>query len=176
MAGPQISNLMTGVRFPYPALMTLMELIEVLSRANDVPVNIYIHDGLSIKDDAGFIPSHFHLTEVGLLTKKFVDCGGNMRETVTCSLQIWVANDTHHRLHTKKLLNILRHAVKFVPLDTPLTIEYQHRNTIEIYSVAFAHETNSVYFTPPGCGVHISMQPISTACLAPDKCGVQGCC
>jgi hypothetical protein len=153
-----------------------MELIDVLSRADDVPVNIYINDAEDIHDDAGFIPAHFHLTEVGLVTKKFVDCGGNMRESATCVLQVWVANDTHHRLNAKKFLNILRHAVGFVPLDTPLVMEYQHSKTIELYSLAFAHVTDSVYFTPPGRGVHISAKPIETACLAPDKCGVKGCC
>jgi hypothetical protein len=30
--------------------------------------------------DKSFVPAHFHVTEVGKVTKKFIDCGGVVRE------------------------------------------------------------------------------------------------
>jgi hypothetical protein len=143
--------------------MKLIDLVDALSRADDLPVNIYF-------PDAGFAPAHFHLTEVGLVTKKFVDCGGSMRETTTCALQIWVANDTDHRLKAKKFLDILRHAVKFIDLDTEVTVEYQaDGKTLGVYSLFSTHLTENR-------GLNLITSLKNTACLAPDKCGVKGCC
>ncbi len=31
-----------------------------------------------------YIPPHFHVTEVGLNSKKFIDCGSNIRNTNCC--------------------------------------------------------------------------------------------
>ena len=33
------------------------------------------------------VPRHFHLTEVALVSKKFVDCGGTMRDENVISFQ-----------------------------------------------------------------------------------------
>lgn len=143
--------------------MNLIELIDALSRASDLPVNIYF-------PDAGFAPAHYHLTEVGLVTKKFVDCGGTMRETVTCALQIWVANDTDHRLKAKKFVDILRQAAKFIPMDTPVTVEYQQdHKTLGVYSLFNTHLIEER-------GLNLITSLKNTNCLAPDKCGVKGCC
>ena len=35
-------------------------------------VNFTLPDGTSV-------PEHFHVTEVGLITKNFIDCGGTVR-------------------------------------------------------------------------------------------------
>ena len=36
-----------------------------------------------ILPNGNYVPEHFHVTEVGLITKHFIDCGGKVRkETV----------------------------------------------------------------------------------------------
>lgn len=37
------------------------------------------------------LPAHFHITEVGHVKRRFIDCGGTVRERETCLLQAWVA-------------------------------------------------------------------------------------
>ena len=44
------------------------------------------------------VPEHFHVTEVGLITKKFIDCGGTVRNESVVNFQLWDANDFEHRL------------------------------------------------------------------------------
>ena len=63
---------------------------------------------LNIKlPDGSYVPPHFHLNEVGLITKHFVDCGGIERQEKTASLQLCVADDYSHRLTPKKFLKIV---------------------------------------------------------------------
>ena len=53
------------------------------------------------------VPEHFHVTEVGLVTKHFIDCGGTIRNEKVVNFQLWDANDFDHRLKPEKLLNII---------------------------------------------------------------------
>ena len=53
------------------------------------------------------VPKHFHVTEVGKITKAFIDCGGVVRNEEVANFQLWNANDYDHRLHPEKLLNII---------------------------------------------------------------------
>ena len=53
------------------------------------------------------VPSHFHITEIGQVNKKYMDCGGELREENTINFQLWENTDTHHRLKPQKLLNII---------------------------------------------------------------------
>ena len=57
--------------------------------------------------DGAVVPAHFHITEAGLTTKHFVDCGGTVRTEKTMSLQVWVAGVHEHRLSPGKLKNIV---------------------------------------------------------------------
>ena len=59
-----------------------------------------------------FVPAHFHITEVGNITRNFIDCGGVQRQENKLNLQLWVASDTDHRLDPTNLLNILQLAEK----------------------------------------------------------------
>jgi hypothetical protein len=61
-----------------------------------------------ILPDGKVVAPHFHITEVGHVTKNFMDCGGTRRKTESCLLQTWVYSDVDHRLETNKLANILR--------------------------------------------------------------------
>lgn len=105
------------------------------------------------------LPSHVHLTEVGLIHKRFVDCGGKEREETKVSLQLWSANDTDHRLSPQKLNRILDN---YMPLReqgaTEIEVEYQ-ADTIGKYQLDYRS------------GKFI-LARTQTACLASDRCGV----
>ncbi len=106
-----------------------------------------------------FIPAHFHITEAGFVTKHFIDCGGQVRNEKTASLQIWVANDLEHRLEPKKLLNILAISEKVLGKEDPeVEIEYQ-TDTIGKYGLEF-YNGNFVLTVK------------NTDCLAKENCGV----
>jgi hypothetical protein len=50
-----------------------------------------------------FVPEHFHVTEVGVITKHFIDCGGTVRTEKMANFQLWDANNFEHRLKPQKL-------------------------------------------------------------------------
>ena len=55
-----------------------------------------------ILPDGDQIPAHFHITEVGHVTKRFIDCGGRLHDRKdSCLLQTWLGNDTAHRLNAE---------------------------------------------------------------------------
>ena len=58
------------------------------------------------------IPSHFHITEVGMTTKQFTDCGNTFRISKTATFQLWTAVDFYHRLEPKKILSIINSSEK----------------------------------------------------------------
>jgi len=120
--------------------------------------------------DKSFIPTHYHITEVGRLQKDFIDCGGTVRSLTSCLLQIWVANDTEHRLETTKLATIMQIAKPLLKSDDlPVEVEYEE-DVVSQYPVASAE------ITPAGILFYLGTK--HTACLAPEKCGVDGtgCC
>ena len=105
------------------------------------------------------VPAHFHVTEVGMITKNFIDCGGTVRNEKVANFQLWNANDTDHRLEPQKLLNIISLSESILGIeDLEIEVEYQ-AETIGKYDLDF----NGLNF------VLISKQ---TACLALDACGV----
>src|SRR5476649_2901588 len=77
--------------------------------------------------DGDPIPPDFHITEIGHVTKNFVDCGGSVRSTAACVLQAWnAANDPDHRLTAGKLAAILDLAGAVVPSDDlEVEVEYE---------------------------------------------------
>jgi len=120
--------------------------------------------------DNSFVPSHYHITEVGRVQKDFVDCGGTVRSTRACLLQIWVANDVDHRLETTKLASIMRIAGSLLQSDDlPMEVEYE-QGVISQYPIG------GLEVTPSGLLFYLGTK--HTACLAPEKCGVDGtgCC
>ena len=114
--------------------------------------------------DGGAVPLSFHVTEVGRLQKTFLDCGGTLRETTTCQLQIWVGEDYQHRLETAKIASILDKAKSILPDDTvPVEIEYEDR-VISQYTIA-DHEVLAD-------AVVLVLANKHTECLAPQLCGL----
>src|SRR5687767_9407319 len=72
------------------------------------------------------VPVSFHVTEVGRVQKTFIDCGGVLRETVACQLQVWVGEDVDHRIEAEKAAKILEKAKTFLPDESvPVEIEYE---------------------------------------------------
>ncbi len=64
--------------------------VKEFCRALDSNVDVKMHWMLP---DKSFVPAHYHIPEVGKVQKDFIDCGGTVRSTTACLLQIWVAND-----------------------------------------------------------------------------------
>lgn len=106
-----------------------------------------------------FVPVHFHVTEVGMITKNFIDCGGTVREEKVVNFQLWEANDFDHRLAPQKLKNIIELSEKVLNLeDAEIEVEYQ-QETIGKYNLEFD-------------GNHFLLVTKQTNCLAQDKCGI----
>jgi hypothetical protein len=120
--------------------------------------------------DNSFVPAHYHITEVGKVQKDFIDCGGTTRSNKACVLQVWVANDTDHRLETNKLASIMKAAGPLLQSDElPMEVEYED-GTISQYPIG------GMEVTPSGILFYLGAK--HTACLAPEKCkvGGSGCC
>ncbi|MFM7868919.1 MAG: DUF6428 family protein [Planctomycetaceae bacterium] len=112
--------------------------------------------------DRSFVPAHFHVTEVALVRKDFIDCGGTRRSTASCTLQIWVADDVDHRLNAAKLLKILALAQPVLETDE-LSVELEYETSVTaVYPLASIEQTPS--------GLLFSLALKHTACLAPELC------
>lgn len=109
--------------------------------------------------DGSLVPNHFHVTEVGKVTKDFIDCGGVVRNEEVVNFQLWNANDYDHRLHPEKLVHIIELSEKVLGIeDLEIEVEYQG-STIGKYGLDF-DGTNFLLITK------------QTDCLAKDNCGV----
>lgn len=109
--------------------------------------------------NGSLVPEHFHVTEIGKITKHFIDCGGTVRKENVINFQLWNANDYNHRLHPEKLLQIIELSEKKLQIeDLEIEVEYQG-NTIEKFGLDF----NGEYFL---------LTTKQTDCLAKDKCGI----
>ena len=110
-------------------------------------------------ENGNFVPEHFHVTEVGMVTKKFIDCGGTIREEKLVNFQLWDANDFEHRLKPGKLLNIIKLSEEKLGIgDYEIEVEYQN-DTIGKYDLGFN-------------GEHFILLSKKTACLAEESCGI----
>jgi hypothetical protein len=105
------------------------------------------------------VPSHFHVTEVGSVTKHFIDCGGTIRNEKVVNFQLWEANDYDHRLHPEKLMSIIQLSEEKLGLtDEEIEVEYQG-DTIGKYGIEIE-------------GDKFILTSLTTNCLAKDKCGI----
>ena len=106
------------------------------------------------------VANHFHVTEVGKITKDFIDCGGKVRSETVINFQLWEENDYDHRLHPEKLINILELSEKrFQFDDLEIEVEYQGKETIGKYNLDFN-------------GTNFLLTSKITACLALEACGI----
>ena len=130
--------------------MKLSEIKVILTTAESV--NFQLENG-------NLVPEHFHVTEVGMVTKDFIDCGGTVRREKVANFQLWDANDFEHRLKAGKLLDIISLSEKILGMeDLEIEVEYQSE-TIGKYDLEYD-------------GKSFILLSKKTACLAMDKCGV----
>lgn len=137
--------------------MILSELKSLLSGNSGSHFTIQLPGGSAV-------PVSFHVTEVGRIHKTFLDCGGNLRESITCQLQIWVGLDNGHRIETGKMSAILDKAKQHFPDESiPVEIEYEDE-VISQYTIE-DHEIS-------GDSVVLILGHKHTGCLAPELCGL----
>jgi hypothetical protein len=106
-----------------------------------------------------YLPPHFHVTEVGLVTKHFIDCGGVERKETVANFQLWEAGDYDHRLAPQKFLHILTLSERILGSEElDIEVEYQ-QDTIAKFGLVFD-------------GTDFLLTPKQTACLAQDACGI----
>ncbi len=109
--------------------------------------------------NGNLVPNHFHVTEVGKVSKHFIDCGGTIRKEEVVNFQLWNANDYDHRLHPEKLRNIIELSEKALHIeDLEIEVEYQGQ-TIEKFGLDFN-------------GQNFLLTTKQTDCLAKDNCGI----
>lgn len=109
--------------------------------------------------NGNLVPNHFHVTEVGKITKHFIDCGGTVRNEEVVNFQLWNANDYDHRLHPEKLLHIIELSEKVLEIDDlDIEVEYQ-AETIGKFGLEFD-------------GKYFVLTTKQTDCLAKDNCGI----
>lgn len=130
--------------------MKLSEIKQLLSTLDNVSFEL---------EDGSFVPEHFHVTEVGQITKNFIDCGGTIRHEKVVNFQLWNADDYEHRLKPGKLLHIIELSEQQLGMeDGEIEVEYQ-AGTIGKYDLEFN-------------GKNFVLKNKLTACLALDACGI----
>src|SRR6218665_38079 len=111
-------------------------------------------------ENGNFVPEHFHVTEIGMIVKNFIDCGGTIRNEKVVNFQLWNTNDFEHSLKPAKLVDIIKLSEDKLGIeDVEIEVEYQSE-TIGKYDLAF-NDKNFV------------LKNKSTACLAQEACGVK---
>ncbi len=132
--------------------MKLSEVKTLLHTAE--AVNFELENGTKV-------PEHFHVTEIGIISKHFIDCGGKVRNEKVANFQLWDANDFEHRLKPNKLLKIIDLSEQVLGMeDLEIEVEYQS-DTIGKYDLGFD-------------GFNFILRSKKTACLAKDNCGTSG--
>jgi hypothetical protein len=125
------------------------------------------------------VPQSFHITEVGFVTKSFIDCGGKRHIVETCQLQVWIGPDIDHRIETDKMRKILEVSASVLPNDLlDVEVEYEDQ-VISQYPISKAVITEA--------SVTLCLTTKHTDCLAKElclprgggdssSCGGSGCC
>lgn len=130
--------------------MKLSDVKEILATLENVEFQL---------ENGTFVSEHFHVTEVGMITKHFIDCGGVTRIEKVVNFQLWNADDHEHRLKPGKLLHILKLSEQKLWMeDVEIEVEYQS-GTIGKYDLDFN-------------GKNFVLKNKTTACLAQDACGI----
>ncbi len=112
--------------------MKLSEIKQILTTLDNVEFQL---------ENGTFVPEHFHVTEVGQITKNFIDCGGVIRNEKVVNFQLWNADDYEHRLKPGKLLHIIKLSEEKLAIeDAEIEVEYQS-DTIGKYDLAFNGQT-----------------------------------
>ncbi|MFQ3575910.1 MAG: DUF6428 family protein [Cytophagales bacterium] len=131
--------------------MKLSELLEHLKSLNEL-------NFIDEKDE--LIPRHFHITEVGIKSKRFLDCGGTSRTEDKVYFQFWLADDYDHRLSPQKLVGIIeKYDFRLNDYELDVEIELQLPSTIGLFGLS----SDKDYF---------KLTSLQTDCLAKGICDV----
>jgi hypothetical protein len=130
--------------------MNISEIKNILTKLESVDFQL---------TNGKFVPKNFHVTEVGIISKHFIDCGGVERIEKKANFQLWDANDYEHRLKPNKLLSIIELSEKKLGMgNLEIEVEYQ-AETIGKYDLSYN-------------GKSFILENKATACLALDQCGL----
>ena len=137
--------------------MKLSQFTDLLQSHPEKPFHL-------ILPDSGAVPHSFHITEVGHVTKKFIDCGGKLHTVEACQLQAWLGPDTDHRLYAGKMAGVLElAAAKGVLPAHDLDVEIEYEDTaISQYTVES--------FTVSDSAVVLNLAGKHADCLAKELC------
>lgn len=137
--------------------MNISELKSLLAEHSDLFFRISLPDGSDV-------PVSFHVTEVGRVQKTFLDCGGKLRETISCQLQVWVGQDYEHRIETGKMAAILNKAKDYLTDESiPVEVEYEDQVISQYIIEGFSLNDSAVV---------LNLAHKHTECLAPELCGL----
>jgi len=130
--------------------MTINEIKKTLSKLKAIAFEL---------PNGELVANHFHVTEVGKVTKDFIDCGGTRRSETVAAFQLWEADDYDHRLHPEKLVSIIELSQQILGLgNEQIEVEYQGE-TIGKYGLDFN-------------GTNFKLITKQTDCLAKSNCGI----
>ncbi len=138
--------------------MNLSQFTDLLRTHPDKPFHLVL-------PGANAVPVSFHITEIGLVTKKFIDCGGKVHTVQTCQLQAWLGTDTDHRLLAGKMAGALNQAAAkgVLPAGEDMEVEFEYEDqTISQYPVADYTVTDEA--------VVLALAAKHTDCLAKESC------
>lgn len=139
-------------------------------KLSELKAHLEITPGVNFKLQNGTaVPEHFHVTEVGVVTKHFIDCGGKVRHEKIVNFQLWDANDFEHRLKPGKLMHIISLSEKVLELeDLEIEVEYQ-TETIGKYDLGFDGNDFILLSKQTACLANCSVpeQEVAQNCCAP---------
>lgn len=135
--------------------MNLTDFLKLLNAHPKKGITLALPDGTTA-------PAHFHITEVGQVTRSFLDCGGKRHRLESCLLQVWVAQDYNHRIEAGKLAKIVGLASELFS-DTKVPVEFEHEAPVltQMPIASFEVEKDTLIFRL----IHKA-----TDCLAKDIC------
>ncbi len=117
------------------------------------------------------VPTNFHVTEVGKISKHFIDCGGTVRKEDVINFQLWNADDYNHRLHPEKLVHIIELSEKVLGLDDlEIEVEYQMENSKS--QIPNSNFDTIGKFSLDFDGTNFLLTTKQTDCLAKENCGI----
>ena len=139
----------------------LLNLKNKTMKLSEIKIQLKKLESIAFKLPNGdLVPNHFHVTEVGKITKNFIDCGGKVRFEEVANFQLWEANDYDHRLHPEKLAYIIELSEEKLQIpDLEIEVEYQMKETIGKFDLDFD-------------GTNFLLKSKLTDCLAKDNCGI----
>lgn len=142
--------------------MKLNELKSALRAQPAALTRVFLPDG-------ELVSAHFHITEVGHVARRFVDCGGTVHDaTENCLLQTHVAGDVGHRLDARTFAKILDLGRAVLP-DDNLEVEVEYDCCVTAQYPLLEVRANELH-------LDLLLGERHTYCLAREKCGIDQVC